>query len=66
MASKPLGHYEKEIKLREFHWKRDKISEDIRREKSVLDTNSAAFESKKQELLQFLAQSQSYINQVIS
>lgn len=64
MASKPLENYDKETKLREFHWKIDKIAEDLRREQFVLDHNMASFNSKKQELLHFLTQSHSYISQV--
>ncbi|KAL9660140.1 hypothetical protein QQ045_024951 [Rhodiola kirilowii] len=66
MASRPFEYYEKEIKMGELQWKRDKISEDIRRQQSLLEHSRAAFAAKKQELLQFLAQSSSHMSQAVS
>ncbi|CAM8979664.1 unnamed protein product [Rhodiola kirilowii] len=63
MAGWPVEYYEREIKMRELQWKKDMISEDIRRERSLLEHSQTAFALKKQEYLQFLTQSSLYMSQ---
>lgn len=64
MVTRPVEYYEREIKMRELEWKKEMIAEDIRRERSLLEHSQTAFAVKKQEYIQFLAQSSLFMSQV--
>lgn len=61
----PLNYFEIENRLKEARWKKDRIREDLLREQGLLDHAKSMFEAKKQEFVNFLADSSSYATQVI-
>ena len=61
----PDNYIETEKQLKEIKWKREKMLEDIKREQALLDAAKQSFERKKEEFVNFLAQSSAYASQVI-
>jgi len=65
---RPLGldkHIEMERQMQNTQWKRDKVFDDFKREKTMLDMAKFSFNKKKSDFLKFLASSSSYATQVI-
>ncbi|XP_030463894.1 protein DEFECTIVE IN MERISTEM SILENCING 3 isoform X2 [Syzygium oleosum] len=63
-SSRPANYHETENQMKDLKWKREKLLEDLQRERQMLDHAKLNFERKKQEFVMFLAQSSSYANQV--
>ncbi|XP_024029766.1 protein DEFECTIVE IN MERISTEM SILENCING 3 [Morus notabilis] len=61
LASSLPETYKKQIQ--ELKWKKEKMMEDIKRERALLDNAKFKFDRKKQEFLKFLAESSSYASQ---
>lgn len=59
-SSLPENYYETENRLKDTKWKKERMLEDMRREQGLLDQAKFNFEIKKQEFVQFLAQSSQY------
>ena len=57
--------HELEKQLKEKKWERERILDDIRREQALLDQEKYNFSLRKQEFLQFMADSSSYMYQVV-
>ena len=57
--------YELEKRLKEKKWERERILDDIRREQALLDQEKYNFSLRKQEFLKFVADSSSYMYQVV-
>lgn len=55
---------ETERQMKDMEWKKEKILEDMKREKTLLDVAKMAFSTKKNEFLKFLAESSSHATQV--
>ncbi|EEF45686.1 conserved hypothetical protein [Ricinus communis] len=60
----PDNHLETEKQLKEMTWKKDKITEDIKREQALWNSAKYNFERKKEEFVKFLAESSAYATQV--
>lgn len=56
---------ELENRLKEMKWKKDRALEDMQREQDLLDQAKFKYEIKKRELVRFIAESSSYMTQVI-
>lgn len=56
-AALPENCFEIENRLKDTKWKKERMVEDMRREQALLDQAKFNFEVKKQEFVQFLAQS---------
>lgn len=65
MFNLPEGYLETENGIKETKWKRDRTCEDIKREQDLFTLAKLKFEKKKQELIQFLAQSSTNVSQVM-
>ncbi|KAJ6748767.1 PROTEIN DEFECTIVE IN MERISTEM SILENCING 3 [Salix purpurea] len=59
----PDNYFDTEKHLKEMKWKREKMLEDIKREKALLDSSKQSFERKKEEFVKFLAHSSAYAAQ---
>lgn len=59
------NHIEIEKQMKDAQWKREKILEDLKRERTLLDMAKFNFNKKKNDFLRFLAHSSSYATQVI-
>ncbi|KAF8028003.1 hypothetical protein BT93_E0805 [Corymbia citriodora subsp. variegata] len=64
-SSHPAHYHEVENQIKDLRWKREKLLEDMQRERQVLDHAKLNFNRKKQEFVMFLAQSSSYATQVL-
>ncbi|KAF9667330.1 hypothetical protein SADUNF_Sadunf15G0011600 [Salix dunnii] len=60
----PDNYIDTEKQLKEIKWKREKMLEDIKREQALLDAAKQSFERKKEEFVNFLAQSSAYASQI--
>ncbi|KAJ6411008.1 hypothetical protein OIU84_007708 [Salix udensis] len=60
----PDNYIDTEKQLKEIKWKREKMLEDIKREQALLDAAKQSFERKKEEFVNFLAQSSAYASQM--
>ncbi|PKI66805.1 hypothetical protein CRG98_012811 [Punica granatum] len=56
----PVHYYETEKEMKDLKWKREKLLEDVQRERQLLDHAKLHFERKKQEFVKFLAHSSTY------
>lgn len=56
----PAHYYETEKEMECLKWKREKLLEDIQRERQLLDHAKLHFEKKKQEFVKFLAHTSNY------
>lgn len=65
-SSRPANYHIVENQMKELKGKREKLLEDLQRERQMLDHAKLAFDRKKQEFVMFLAQSSSYATQVTS
>lgn len=63
-SSLPETYIQSEKQIKELKWKKEKMMEDIKRERALLDNAKFKFDRKKQEFLKFLAESSSYASQV--
>ncbi|XP_048140849.1 protein DEFECTIVE IN MERISTEM SILENCING 3 isoform X1 [Rhodamnia argentea] len=63
-SSRPANYRVVENQMRDLKGKREKLLEDLQRERQMLDHAKLAFDRKKQEFVMFLAQSSSYATQV--
>ncbi|KAL3724539.1 hypothetical protein ACJRO7_029676 [Eucalyptus globulus] len=63
-SSRPANYHEVENQMKDLRWRREKLLEDLQRERQMLDHAKMNFERKKQEFVMFLAQSSSYATQV--
>ena len=61
----PDNYYELEYQMKQKKWERERILEDMRREQALLDQEKYNFSLRKQDLLKFLADSSSYVTQVV-
>lgn len=64
---RPLGldqHIEMERQMMNTQWKKDKVFDDLKREKTMLDMAKFSFNKKKSDFLKYLATSSSYATQV--
>lgn len=64
---RPLGldqHIEMERQMMNTQWKKDKVFDDLKREKTMLDMAKFSFNKKKSDFLKYLASSSSYATQV--
>lgn len=64
---KTLGldqHIEMERQMMNTQWKKDKVFDDLKREKTMLDMAKFSFNKKKSDFLKYLASSSSYATQV--
>lgn len=61
----PANFHEMENQMEDLKWKREKLLEDLRREGQMMDQAKLNFERMKQEFVAFLAQSSSYVTQVM-
>ncbi|KAL3726706.1 hypothetical protein ACJRO7_031582 [Eucalyptus globulus] len=59
-SSRPTNYREIENRMKDLKWKREKLLEDLRQERQMLDHAKLDFERKKQEFFMFLGQSSSY------
>ncbi|KAI6706534.1 hypothetical protein NL676_009496 [Syzygium grande] len=59
----PANYREMENQMEDLKWRREKLLEDLRRERQTMDQAKLSFERKKQEFVVFLAQSSSYVTQ---
>lgn len=59
------NYFELENRLKETKWKKDRALEDMQREQELLDHAKFKYETKKKEFVRFLAESSSYLTQVI-
>lgn len=59
------NYFELENRLKETKWKKDRTLEDLQREQELLDHAKFKYEAKKKEFVCFLAESSSYLTQVI-
>ncbi|WJX83819.1 hypothetical protein P8452_66451 [Trifolium repens] len=57
-------HFENERQMKDIQWKKEKLLEEIKREKTMLDVAKYNFNKKKSDFLKFLASSSSYATQV--
>ena len=64
-SSLPKEYFETETAMKEEKWKKERLSEDIRREQIVLDQVKFNYEIKKQEFVKYLAESSSHSTQVM-
>lgn len=55
-SSLPDHYMESERQMKEMKWKKEKMLEDMRRERALLDSLKLNFEKKKAEFVQFLAE----------
>ncbi|XP_071920557.1 protein DEFECTIVE IN MERISTEM SILENCING 3-like isoform X1 [Coffea arabica] len=62
-SSLPKEYFETETAMKEEKWKKERLSEDIRREQIVLDQVKFNYEIKKQEFVKYLAESSSHSTQ---
>lgn len=62
----PENYIEAERQVKEMKWKKEKMLEDVKRERALLDNAKHNFEKKREEFLKFLAESSSYATQVIA
>ncbi|XP_056173564.1 uncharacterized protein LOC115690485 isoform X2 [Syzygium oleosum] len=60
----PANYHEMENQMEDLKWRREKLLEDLRRERQTMDQAKLSFERKKQEFVVFLAQSSSYVTQI--
>jgi hypothetical protein len=58
-------HVENERQMKDIQWKKEKLLDEIKREKTMLDVAKYNFNKKKSDFLKFLASSSSYATQVI-
>lgn len=65
MSNLPEEYLETENGIKEAKWKKDRTCEDIKREQDLFTRAKFNFEKKKQELIQFLANSSSNVSQVM-
>ncbi|KAK2362504.1 protein DEFECTIVE IN MERISTEM SILENCING [Trifolium repens] len=56
-------HFENERQMKDIQWKKEKLLEEIKREKTMLDVAKYNFNKKKSDFLKFLASSSSYATQ---
>ena len=61
----PDNYYELENQMKQKKWERERILEDMRREQALLDIEKYNFSVRKQDLIKLLADSSSYITQVV-
>lgn len=54
-----------ERQMKDVQWKKEKILDDLKRERALLDMAKFNFNKKKNDFLKFLASSSSYATQVI-
>lgn len=64
-SSLPSDYIETEKEMKKLKWKREKLMEEMQREQLILDHAKSNLESKKQEFVRFLEQTQSYASQVL-
>ncbi|XP_057452576.1 protein DEFECTIVE IN MERISTEM SILENCING 3-like isoform X1 [Lotus japonicus] len=57
------GEIETERQMKDIKWKKEKVLEDLKRERTLLDMAKFNFSKKKNDFLKFLAQSSSYATQ---
>ncbi|KAL6500950.1 hypothetical protein OROHE_025147 [Orobanche hederae] len=60
----PERYFEIKSEMKETEWKKNRALGDMRREQNLLDHARLAYETKKREFLQFLAESSSHVSQV--
>ncbi|KAF3432813.1 hypothetical protein FNV43_RR23915 [Rhamnella rubrinervis] len=65
-SSLPEDYIEYERQIKDSKLKKDKMLEDIKREQALLDNAKFNFSRKKDEFLKFLADSSSYVSQVMA
>ncbi|GFP81117.1 protein defective in meristem silencing 3, partial [Phtheirospermum japonicum] len=61
----PANYQEIENQLKETQWKKDRAHEDMLREQAILEHTKCNYEIKKQEFIEFIAESSAYAAQVI-
>lgn len=62
----PENYIEAERQVKEMKWKKEKMLEDVKRERALLDNAKHNFDKKREEFLKYLAESSSYATQVIA
>lgn len=62
----PMNYFEIENNLKETQWEKTRTMVDLQREQSLFDLARFNYEKKKQEFVQFLAQSSSFAAQVMT
>lgn len=64
-SSLPESYTETEKQIKELKWKKEKVSEDGKREQALMDKENLNFLRKKDEFLKFQAEISSHASQVL-
>ncbi|XP_057546067.1 protein DEFECTIVE IN MERISTEM SILENCING 3-like isoform X1 [Amaranthus tricolor] len=62
-TSLPDKYFELENQIQQKKWEKERLQQDMRREQALLDQENANFKTKKQNFLQFLAESSTFMAQ---